>query len=98
MDGQTARGLSGQHPNGRNFGGRSSPHAWVDGGRVRGLALEVFLEGAENALWTRPKDEEVLKEVQIKKLKQKLRDLVLDNGILPEVLNSYPLDRKTSGG
>jgi transposase-like protein len=32
---------------------------------------EKFLLGAENALRTRPKDEEALKEEQIKKLKQK---------------------------
>lgn len=52
--------------------------------------LEKFLLGAENALRTRPKDE------QIKKLKQKICDLVLDNDILREALKQYPLDRKIS--
>jgi transposase-like protein len=57
---------------------------------------EKFLLGAENALRSRPKDEEAVKEEQIKKLKQKIGDLVLDNDILREALKPYPLDRKTS--
>ena len=57
---------------------------------------EMFLLGAENALRTRPKDEEAVKDEQIKKLKQKIGDLVLDNDILREALKPYPLDRKTS--
>jgi transposase-like protein len=59
---------------------------------------ERFLSGAENALRSRPKDDEALKEEQIKKLKQKIGDLVLDNDILREGLKPYPLDRKTSDG
>ena len=55
-----------------------------------------FLLGAENALRNRPKDEEALKEEQLKKLKQKIGELVLDNDILREALKPYPLDRKTS--
>ena len=55
-----------------------------------------FFLGAENALRNRPKDEEVLKEEQIKKLKQKIGELALANGILREALKPYPLDRKTS--
>ena len=57
---------------------------------------ERFLLGAENALRSRPKDEEALKDEQIKKLKQKIGDLVLDNDILLEALKPYPLDLKTS--
>ena len=57
---------------------------------------EKFLLGAENALRTRPKDEEAVKDEQIMKLKQKIGDLVLDNDILREALKPYPLDRKTS--
>ena len=57
---------------------------------------EKFLLGAENALRSRPRDEEAIKDEQIKKLKQKIGDLVLDNDILREALKSYPLDRKTS--
>ena len=57
---------------------------------------DKFLLGAENALRTRPKDDEVLKDEQVKKLKQKIGELVLDNDILREALKPYPLDRKTS--
>ena len=57
---------------------------------------EKFLAGAENALRTRPKDEDTVKDEQFKKLKQKIGDLVLDNDILQEALKPYPLDRKTS--
>ena len=57
---------------------------------------EKFLLGAENALRSRPRDEEALKDEQIKKLKQKIGDLVLDNDILQEALKPYPLARKTS--
>lgn len=57
---------------------------------------DKFLFGAENALRSRPKDEEAVKDEQIKKLKQKIGDLVLDNDILREALKPYPLDRKTS--
>jgi transposase-like protein len=55
-----------------------------------------FLLGAENALRSRPKDEAALKDEQIKKLKQKIGDLVLDNDILREALKPYPLARGTS--
>ena len=71
--------------------------------RTRGLTVaeiedwrEKFLLGAENTLRSRPRDEAALKDEQIKKLKQKIGDLVLDNDILPEALKPYPLDRKTS--
>jgi transposase-like protein len=77
----------------------------ADAARRHGLTVaevddwrERFLVGAENALRSRPKDEEALKEEQIKKLKQKIGDLVLDNDILREALKPYPLDRKTSDG
>lgn len=55
-----------------------------------------FLLGAGNALRNRPKDDEALKEEPLKKLKQKIGELVLDNDILREALKPYPLDRKTS--
>lgn len=41
-----------------------------------------FLLGAENALRTRPKDEEALKDEQIKKLERKVGQLVMDIDIL----------------
>jgi transposase-like protein len=57
---------------------------------------EKFLLGAENALRTRPKNDEALKDEQVKKLKQKIGELVLDNEILREALKPFPLDRETS--
>lgn len=51
-----------------------------------------FLLGAENALRTRPKDEEALKDEQIKKLKQKIGELV-DN----DVVESTPSNIKIMG-
>jgi len=55
-----------------------------------------FVLGAENALRSRPKDDEALKDEQMKKLKQKIGELVLDNDILREALKPYPLARGTS--
>lgn len=40
-----------------------------------------FLVGGENALRSRPKDEEAMKDAQIKKLKQKIGDLVPEKSI-----------------
>jgi transposase-like protein len=75
----------------------------VEAARTHGLTVaevedwrDKFLTGAENALRTRPKDEDAVKDEQIKKLKQKIGDLVLDNDFLREALRPYPLDRKTS--
>ena len=55
-----------------------------------------FLLAGENGLRARPKEEEALKDEQIKKLKHKIGDLVLDNDILRAALKPYPVDRKTS--
>ncbi|MDC8447536.1 MAG: transposase [Nitrospira sp.] len=75
----------------------------AEAARLHGLTVaevedwrEKFLLGAENALRSRPRDEEAVKDEQIKKLKQKIGDLVLDNDMLREALKPYPLDRKTS--
>lgn len=46
---------------------------------------EKFFAGAENALRSRPKDDDALKDEHIKKLKQKIGDLVL---------RGHPFDRK----
>jgi hypothetical protein len=60
----------------------------ADGSGGRGVAGS-FLADAENALRSRPKDEEALREEQIKKLKEKIGDLVLDNDILREAYDPY---------
>ena len=75
----------------------------AEAARTHGLTVaevedwrDKFVSGAENALRTRPKDEDAVRDEQIKKLKQKIGDLVLDNDILREALKPYPLDRKTA--
>jgi transposase-like protein len=57
---------------------------------------ERFLLGAENALRMRPRDEEALKDEQIKRLKQKIGDLVLDLDILKEARRTALSPPKTS--
>jgi hypothetical protein len=52
--------------------------------------------GAENALRARPKDEEALKDEHIKKLKQKIGELVLDLDILKEATKDRPFPPRTS--
>ena len=64
------------------------PVAEVDGWQ------EQFLRSAENGLRRRPKDEEAVKDEQIKKLKQKIGDLVVENDVLREALKPYPLGRE----
>lgn len=59
---------------------------------------EQFLRAAENGLRRRPKDEEALKDEQIKKLKQKIGDLVVENDVLREALKPDPLARGMSDG
>lgn len=53
-----------------------------------------FLLATENGLQARPKDEDALQDEQIKKLKQKIEELVLET--LKEALGPRSLDRKTS--
>src|SRR5262245_56617410 len=55
-----------------------------------------FLLGAENALRARPKDEDALKDEQIKKLKQKVGELVLDLDLPKEASKGRPFPAKTS--
>lgn len=55
-----------------------------------------FLLAAENALRSRPKDDEALREEQIKKLERKVGQLVMDNEILKEAMKLRPFADKTS--
>ncbi|MGD9849625.1 MAG: hypothetical protein AB7T38_00025 [Nitrospirales bacterium] len=57
---------------------------------------EQFLRAVENGLRRRPKDKEGLKDEQIKKLKQKIGDLVVENDVLREVIKPDPLGREMS--
>jgi hypothetical protein len=58
---------------------------------------ERFFLAAENALRAQPKDEEALKDEQVKNLKQKVGELVLDVDILREATKGRPTDPTTSG-
>jgi transposase-like protein len=60
---------------------------------------ERFLSGAENALRSKPLDEEAQKDAEIKRLKQKVGELVMDMDILKEAAKPYlphPSLRQTS--
>ena len=56
---------------------------------------ERFLSGAENALKSKPLDEEALKGAEIKRLKQKVGELVMDIDILREAAKGHPTVRQT---
>jgi transposase-like protein len=59
---------------------------------------ERFLSGAENALPSKPLDEEAQKDAEIKRLKQKVGELVMDMDILKEAAKPYlpnPSGRQT---
>ena len=80
-------------------GETSAPEA----ARSHGLTLaevedwkEKFLLAGENSLRSRPKDEEALKDEQIKKLKQKVGELVLDMDIIREAMKGRPFPDRTS--
>ncbi len=49
-----------------------------------------FLAGAENALRSRPFDDEGQKDREIKRLKQKVGELVMDVDILKEATTGHP--------
>ena len=73
------------------------------GARQHGLTVaevedwqERFLLAAENGLRARPKDEEALKDEHIKKLKQKIGELVLDLDILKEAAKHRPFPGEPS--
>jgi transposase-like protein len=53
---------------------------------------DKFFVGAENALRSRPRDEDAGKDEQIKRLKQKVGELVLDIDILKEANKLRPFE------
>jgi transposase-like protein len=55
---------------------------------------ERFLGGAENALRSRPLDDEALKDQEIKRLQRKVGELVMDIDILKEASKPNPLTRQ----
>jgi len=56
---------------------------------------DTFLLGAENALRSRPRNEEALREEEITRLKQKVGELVLDNDLLREAAKLRPTEPGT---
>ena len=57
---------------------------------------DAFLLGAENALRSRPKDEEALQQEQIKKLERKVGQLVMALDIAREAMKLRPFPEPTS--
>lgn len=59
---------------------------------------EAFLLGAENALRTRPRDDEALKDAEIQRLQRKVGELVMDKDILTAAikLKNIPFGKGTS--
>jgi transposase-like protein len=57
---------------------------------------ERFLAGAENALRSRPADEDGQKDREIKRLKQIVGELVMDVDILKEATKGHPSLRQMS--
>lgn len=55
-----------------------------------------YLLAAENALRTRPKDEEALQQEQVKKLERKVGQLVMTIDILKEAAKGHPTEPGTS--
>jgi transposase-like protein len=53
---------------------------------------EKFLSAAENALRSRPKDEEGVKDRRIRQLERKIGEMVLDMDIMREALKLHPFD------
>lgn len=51
---------------------------------------DKFLAGAENSLRSKPREEDAMKDQQIKQLKQKVGELVLDIDILKTAMDGRP--------
>jgi transposase-like protein len=75
----------------------------VEAARRHGLTVadiehwkDAFLLAAENALRSRPKDEEALRDEQIKKLERKVGQLVMELDIAREAIKLRPFPETTS--
>ncbi|MDP9315477.1 MAG: transposase [Chloroflexota bacterium] len=69
----------------------------VEAARRHGLTVaeveewrERFLAGAENALRSRPLDAEAQKEQELKRLKQKVGELVMELDVVKEAIKGHP--------
>ena len=95
MDSQAASGARDVDSQGRDHHCRGCSQARPDGGRHRDWK-DTFLLAAENALRSRPKDEEALREEQIKKLERKVGQLVMELDIAREAMKLRPFPEPTS--
>ena len=75
----------------------------VEAARKHGLTVadieewkDRFLSSAENGLRAKPKDDEALKDEEIKRLKQKVGELVLDLDIVKDAMRGRPFNKTTS--
>lgn len=75
----------------------------VEAARKHGLTVadvehwkDTFLLAAENALRSRPKDEEALHQEQVKKLERKVGQLVMELDIAREAMKLRPFPEPTS--
>jgi transposase-like protein len=73
----------------------------VEAARQHGLTVgeieswqEKAMAAMENSLRSRPRDEEGQKEEEIKRLKQKVGELVMDLDIYQEAMRGHPSGRK----
>ncbi len=57
---------------------------------------EKFLLGAENALRSKPRDHEALDQERVRRLMQKVAELVLENDVLREATKLRPFVPKKS--
>ncbi|MDP9315609.1 MAG: transposase [Chloroflexota bacterium] len=69
----------------------------VEAARKHGLTVaeiedwrDRFLSGAETALRSRPLDEEAQKEQELKRLKQKVGELVMELDVVREAIKGHP--------
>ena len=69
----------------------------VEAARRHGLTVaevdawrDRFLTGAENALRSRPLGEEAQKEQELKRLKQKVGELVMELDVVKEAMKGHP--------
>jgi len=94
MDGQEACRAGYEHHEGRDVdpGGRAA--SWLTIAEIEDWKDKFFSAG-ENALRARPRDEDGLKDEQIKKLKQKVGELVMDLDIMKEATKLRPFGDKT---
>jgi hypothetical protein len=69
---------------------------WLTVAKIEDLKEWARL-GLENAQRSRPKDEEALKDEQIKKLKQEINELVIDSDIFKAAWYNQKRSRQTSG-